>query len=683
MIIKFKYPQLPFIPFALLFITNVFAANINILTNPGFESGTTGWTSRSCSISAVSSPVYNGSQSGRAYNRTATWNGIQQDMLNKMIIGSTYQISARLRISASSGTVKITVQKKVDGVTTYANVATGTANNTGWIYLSNNYNLTANGPLTELYVYFEGPNSGVDIYVDDANVYGPDPSQGFDAAASINIDTRYQILEGFGAAGGWYEQSVLNYSSTIRTNLYNTMFRDLGLDIYRVRNTYDIDNGYITRSATIIAAARTSLGHPIRVMNSSWGPPAYLKSNNDFENGGTLIKDANGNYKYTQFAQWWRDSLTAWSNAGVNTYYLNMQNEPQWSADWHTCLWDPTENSTRAGYKQGFAALYANLNTMPNPPKLLAPESASLGGTASYLNALNTTDKSNIYGYAHHLYDGSADNPDQLISAMTTFKNLYSDKPVFQTEFSGSPVNTWANAMNLAMLMNNCLTVENVSAYLYWDLFWASPSGLISLTTPNYTINPVYYAFKHFSYFTDPNWQRVAASSNTSALRMSSFINPENNQLSIILINISNDSDITLTFNSFGNFEVSSGSVYRSSSTENCVLLGSYIDSVLLPKNSITTIALNGSLIPQNCTQVQSFGYTLLSDLNGDCRVDYEDLSVISEYWLRSDCDTINNCNGADFEPTDGMVDFSDFSDFAIQWMQCNDPEDSDCMQNW
>ena len=42
----------------------------------------------------------------------------------------------------------------------------------------------------------------------------------------------------------------------------------------------------------------------------------------------------------------------------------------------------------------------------------------------------------------------------------------------------------------------------------------------------------------------------------------------------------------------------------------------------------------------------------------------------------------MNNCDGADFEP-DGDVDFADFSIFALQWAQCNDPEDAGCTHNW
>ena len=186
-------------------------------------------------------------------------------------------------------------------------------------------------------VYFEGPASGIDLYVDDANVYGQVPAgTNPNATGQINLANTHQTLDGFGGAGAWYEGSVISIGNS-NPNIYNILFRDLGLDIYRVRNTYNIDNGYITRSAQIIAAGQATLGHPLRIINTSWSPPSYLKSNGSTV-GGTLAKDGNGNYRYADFAQWWADSLTAWSNASVDSYYVNMQNEPQWTASWDTCL---------------------------------------------------------------------------------------------------------------------------------------------------------------------------------------------------------------------------------------------------------------------------------------------------------------------------------------------------------
>ncbi|MBN2020917.1 MAG: endo-1,4-beta-xylanase [Sedimentisphaerales bacterium] len=86
---------------------------------------------------------------------------------------------------------------------------------------------------------------------------------------------------------------------------------------------------------------------------------------------------------------------------------------------------------------------------------------------------------------------------------------------------------------------------------------------------------------------------------------------------------------------------------------------------------------------PQNCTDIVAMGLSLDSDLNHDCRVNYGDLEILVDYWLADDCVASDNCEGADFEPADGVVDFFDLSDFAMQWMQCNDPEDPDCTPTW
>jgi hypothetical protein len=72
-------------------------------------------------------------------------------------------------------------------------------------------------------------------------------------------------------------------------------------------------------------------------------------------------------------------------------------------------------------------------------------------------------------------------------------------------------------------------------------------------------------------------------------------------------------------------------------------------------------------------------GYRLNSDLNGDCYVDYEDLEIIAYYWLHTDYISPDNCQNADFAPTDGVVDFFYFGDFGPQWMHCNNPEDPNC----
>ena len=254
-------------------------------------------------------------------------------------------------------------------------------------------------------------------------------------------------------------------------------------------------------------------------------------------------------------------------------------------------------------------------------------------------------------------------------------------KPLLQTEFSKGGPFVWTDAMNLAILMHNALTVEEVSAYLYWELFWVSPSGLVSVSTTGYTINPVYYAMKHFSKFTAPGWQRVDANSASSDLRISAYKDPCEPNAAIVIINTSTTTDINLAL-ALSGFTPPNFDIYQSKSDTNCAYMGTFSTStpVFLPKQSITTIHLAGFW---DCNSVQAGGYGLESDLNGDCYVDLLDLVIMADYWLNTGCTAPGNCQGADFTPTDGTVNFRDFADFGPQWKQCNNPQDANCTPNW
>jgi len=519
----------------------------------------------------------------------------------------------------------------------------------------------------------------------------------------VNVSTVYQELEGFGAACGWQEFQIPGIPQPYRDSLYDTAFKDLGLDIFRLRNTYQYDDGYMNNMVQIVAAAKAR-NPSLKILISAWSPAAYLKSNGGITGGGnaTLIKeptDPNNSapyyYAYKKYAKWWYDSLVAWDNNGVTADYVCMQNEPDFDASWDSCRFNATEISSIAGYNKAFEAVYQKLYSQmgPNMPKLLPPETAGLSGLDTYIN--NLTDKSHAYGYAHHLYNGGGayNYPDGYISSMNYYRNNYSDKPLMMTEFSkggDGDVTTFDEAMNLAQLMHNALVFENVSVYLYWELFWTPPKGLISYGNTYAITNPVYYAFKQYSAFTDPGWHRVGASTALGSqgnLRISAFKSPDNQQLSIVIINLASY-NINLTLNLHG-FPMDNSAIYRTSETENTAYIGPFYEagSLTLPAQSITTISnatlsiSSGTLA--NCDTVLVTGHGLTSDIYPDCYVNYKDLKIITDYWLNTECDLYGDCEGADFEPTNGKVDFFDFARFAEQWLLCNDPKDAGCIHNW
>jgi hypothetical protein len=257
----------------------------NVLDNEGFESGTTGWSARGGSFTTVTSspPPHGGSRSGRGYNRTSTWHGIQQDMMGKMVEDATYTVSGWVRTSSSaSSDIHISFEQTDGDGTNYHWAANGTASNSGWTQVTGSFTLSVTGTLSGLVVYVEGPASDIDIYFDDAVVYGPEPGPTDpNATGTINTGKHYQEIEGFGAAGAWYENYLVYHQND--DDLYDLLFGDLGLDIYRVRNTYDQGSGganYMNNTGTIVGEALTRNPN-LKIMISSWSPPGYLKSNGD------------------------------------------------------------------------------------------------------------------------------------------------------------------------------------------------------------------------------------------------------------------------------------------------------------------------------------------------------------------------------------------------------------------
>jgi glucuronoarabinoxylan endo-1,4-beta-xylanase len=346
---------------------------------------------------------------------------------------------------------------------------------------------------------------------------------------------------------------------------------------------------------------------------SSWSPPAYLKSNGqtrpprgsvgDTATPGTL-KQSDGAYAYSDYADWWVKALVEYAAQGVVPDYISIQNEPDFYTPWwETCLWGPTEGATMegiatAGYGQALDAVYKAIAASPlsQRPVLVGPETTGFRDDVvqKYLQGL---DLSEIGAIGHHLYGTTEDNPnpDWFNGAMRDVGKAAVAKglPTFMTEYSPNA----PTMFDTAWLIHNALTVEGVSAYIYWELVWseATPAtGLVSIASPvstsPYTVNDIYYALKHFARWTDPGWVRVEATSSLYAIRTSAFVSPDGRSLTVVLLNTT-DEDHRVAM-SPGDFQSGSLAVYRSSGeSERATAVAPEGDgSVFLPPRSIATL---------------------------------------------------------------------------------------------
>lgn len=158
----------------------------NLIQNPGFESGTTGWFGWGpVTFTSSTSQPHTGSRSASVQNRTNTWHGVAQSLLGDLQPTHSYRVSAWVRLAGGNNEpVRLTVQKVDSGGTSYQWVATGTAQSTSWTQLIGGYTLDVNGTLSNLNLYVEGPAAGIDFYADDFVVEEDD----WKAAANARIE---------------------------------------------------------------------------------------------------------------------------------------------------------------------------------------------------------------------------------------------------------------------------------------------------------------------------------------------------------------------------------------------------------------------------------------------------------------------------------------------------------------
>ncbi len=484
------------------------------------------------------------------------------------------------------------------------------------------------------------------------------------AIGTVDYNIVYQQIEGFGGAAVYDCPSLINH--TQRETIYDLLFKDLGIEILRIRNTYGYSDGGSNMAATkkIIAEAKEPQRSPgLKIELVPWSPPGYLKSNGS-TNGGTLAQSG-GQFVYSSYAQWWYDSLVEWANGnnGIRPDFISIQNEPDYNnTGYDTCLLNATQSSSVAGYDQAFEAVYNKLNAEmgPNMPELWAPCTMGFGNSIPYITALTNIGKiNNVDGFSHHLYsDGSYDDPDGMTSKMASFYSGYGNKPLHMTEYVR--LNTTPNfdmAWRFAWHVYNCLYYEHVTSYFNWTLFRYGSSnsgGIVTMdSSSTYIIRPQYWFLKAYTYFTGPGWYVVNTSLGSGAgggednLRMSAFKNPEGNQLTIVILNkstISTDLELTLD-----GFLPSYSEVYRSSETENWVSLGVFSGSLMLPAKSITTIHMNRAF-------------------------DFNDFAFLASAWLTQKGEPDYNPNYDISDPEDGVIDELDLAVFCENWLEGTTP---------
>jgi glucuronoarabinoxylan endo-1,4-beta-xylanase len=547
----------------------IFGSEVELLVNQGFEEGTTGWVNRSATFSVTDSQAHSGSYCGVSTNRTSTWMGIKQSLLDKMSDGETYTISAWVKTSGTDDTVKISIEQNDENGTVYTTVAEGTANNSEWTELTGEFTYNSTGIVTVLDVYFEGPSEGIDLYVDDASVYGAEAIVET-IEAEIDLASIQQNISGFGASSAW--------CGALSDDYMDTMYTNQGLSIIRCRIAPNDNwkNGDYSAWANELSNAKKTISRGGIVFASPWTPPAYMKTNNNTV-GGSLSTSY-----YEEYAEYLKAFADYFNDNGAPLYAISLQNEPDFEPDYEGCVWTDEQFCE-------FIKNYGSIIT--ESTKIMMPESTNFNHQLSdtTLNDSEAAPYVSIIG--GHLYGGGlADYPLAQDMGkelwMTEYCYLSTDASISQS---------LAECLNTAKQIHDCMTTGKMNAYVWWWVI-SDSNGLYNSSGE---IQKRGYIIGQFSKFIKKGYYMIDSTLNPQTnVYVSGYTGDD--KAVIVAIN-KNDTAVEQNF-IFKNGNISSVTPYVTSESDNIsekstISVSDNLFTATLEANSVTTFVgnINGS----------------------------------------------------------------------------------------
>lgn len=284
-----------------------------------------------------------------------------------------------------------------------------------------------------------------------------------------------------------------------------------------------------------IKAALQMAGMPIRLMVSPWSPPAWMKSNGAMNGGGSLLpqyRDA--------WAQCFVRFIQAYAQEGVPVWGLSVQNEPEATQTWDSCLYSAEEERDFVRDHLGPALARAGLGHVKivvwdhNRDHLV--ERASV----VYLDAEAAK---YVWGAGFHWYG------EEHFEQVQLTHDAWPDKHLLFTEGcqeGGPHQGSWALGERYARAMINDLNRWTVG-WIDWNLLLDTTGG------PNHVGNPCsapmladtvqdrllvqssYHYIGHFARFIQPDARRVLCASTRQDLECTAFINPDASTVLVVM----------------------------------------------------------------------------------------------------------------------------------------------------
>lgn len=370
----------------------------------------------------------------------------------------------------------------------------------------------------------------------DAGAIALERARGEDFVIEIDRKATAQEIDGFGGAfneKGWVALSVL--SPEKRDEVLKAFFdpetgakfnicrvpigaSDYAVDRYtlnEVPDDYEMRHFSIERDRLRLIPyikAAMKFRPDLKIWGSVWTPPTWMKTNNAYD-GGKMKDDAK---VYDAFALYLARFLQEYQAEGIDAYAVAIQNEPTIERNYPSCLW--TEQQFLTFIRDHLGPLFKSrgvrgeiwLGTIQDadytkyPGTVLADKKAN-----SYITTVGFQwEGYHSVAWTHQHY------PDKRIMQTETECGNFYWKAGFDPD---KPQNDWNYGVYTWKKVKDYF-LQGVNSYMLWNMVldqegksidavrpWPQNAAIIVDTRTGEAIyTPMYYAFKHFSYFVEP-----------------------------------------------------------------------------------------------------------------------------------------------------------------------------------
>jgi glucuronoarabinoxylan endo-1,4-beta-xylanase len=352
---------------------------------------------------------------------------------------------------------------------------------------------------------------------------------------TVDWNNLHQRIDGFGGGVVFLDSGLDPVTDANMNTLFGTnSASQLGLSLLRVR----IDP--TTNWSTALSDAKKAVGWGAGILATPWTPPASMKSNNNIVGGSLLAA------QYASYANYLNNFAAYMATNGASLAAISVQNEPDANVTYESCVWTPAQ-------LQAFC--HTNASAITNAPVMM-PESESYNTSYSDPTLDDPVAAANVTFIGGHLYgNGNAG------VTVVDYPNAHNNgKPTWMTEFLVND-QTIGTAITTAQQIHNCLTVGNMSAYIWWKCL-GDANGLVNASGVPQIRG---FVMAQFSRFVRPNYYRIDVANGTNTL-ISAYKSTNSPNFSIVAINTNLAASVTQTIG-LTNFNAASVTPWITSGT--------------------------------------------------------------------------------------------------------------------